>query len=206
MESVKYDLKLFLQDSSQVNLEAFIPVFHDWIQHQRLDELLIDVVDYRHVHDGPAVMLIAHDAHYAIDVADGRMGLLYSRRRETHPSRTAIQGVPERLHSVLQCALEACRLLEAEPSLQGRLKFRGDEMLLRVNDRLVSPTLDTFDDLQLHLQPVLANLYTGCQVEMERDGGTDSRLTVTIKVSENSDVETLRSRLGEIEVRTPGGS
>ena len=104
MESVKYDLKLFLQDSSQVNLEAFIPVFHDWIQHQRLDELLIDVVDYRHVHDGPAVMLIAHDAHYAIDVADGRMGLLYSRRRETHPSRIAIQGVPQRLHSVLQCA------------------------------------------------------------------------------------------------------
>ena len=206
MESVKYDLKLFLQDSSQVNLEDFIPVFHDWIQHQRLDELLIDVVDYRHVHDGPAVMLIAHDAHYAIDVADGRMGLLYSRRRETHPSRSAIQSVPERLHSVLQCALEACRLLEAEPSLQGRLKFRGDEMLLRVNDRLVSPTLDTFDDLQLHLQPVLANLYTGCQVEMERDGGTDSRLTVTIKVSENSEVETLWSRLGEIGVRMPVGS
>lgn len=206
MESVKYDLKLFLQDSSQVDLEDFIPVFHDWIQHQRLDELLIDVVDYRHVHDGPAVMLIAHDAHYAIDVADGRMGLLYSRRRETHPSRNAIQSVSERLHSVLQCVLKACRLLEAEPSLQGRLKFRGDEMLLRINDRLVSPTLDAFDDLQSHLQPVLANLYTGCQVEMERDGRTDSRLTVTIKVSENSDVETLWNRLGETGVRMPVGS
>lgn len=206
MESVKYDLKLFLQDAPQVNLEDFIPVFHDWIQHQRLDELLIDVVDYRHVHDGPGVMLIAHDAHYAIDVAGGRMGLLYSRRRETHPSRKAIQSVAERLHSVLGCAFKACRLLEAEPSLQGRLKFRGDEMLLRINDRLVSPTLDAFDDLQLHLKPLLADLYTDCQVEMERDGGTDSRLTVAIKVSEDVDVETLRNRLGEIGVRTPVGS
>ena len=132
MESVKYDLKLFLQEPAEVELEDFIPVFHDWIQHQRLDELLIDVVDYRHVHNGPGVMLIAHDAHYAIDMADGRMGLLYSRRRETHPVRNAIQSVTERLHSVLQCALKACQLLEAEPSLQGRLKFRGDEMLLRI--------------------------------------------------------------------------
>ena len=171
MESVKYDLKLFLQDASQVNLEDFIPVFHDWIQHQRLDELLIDVVDYRHVHDGPAVMLIAHDAHYAIDMAGGRMGLLYSRRRETHPSRNGIQNVSERLQSVLHCAFKACRLLEAEPSLQGRVKFRGDELLLRVNDRLVSPTLEAFDDLQAHLGPILERLYPDGQVEMQRCGG-----------------------------------
>ena len=63
-------------------------------------------MDYRHVHDGPDVMLTAHDAHYAMDMADGRMGLLYSRRRETHPARNAIQSVTERLQSVLQCALQ----------------------------------------------------------------------------------------------------
>ncbi len=197
MESVKVDVKLFLQEPAEVDLEDFIPVFHDWIQHQHLDELLIDVVDYRHVHNGPGVMLIAHDAHYAMDMAGGRMGLLYSRRRETHPTRNAIQSVAARLRSVVQCALTACRLLEAESSLQGRLKFRGDEMLLRINDRLVSPTLDAFDDLQAHLQPSLASLYPGRQVEVERNRGTDSRLTVAIKASEDSGVGTLYSRLGE---------
>ena len=206
MESVKYDLKLFLQDASQVNLEDFIPVFHDWIQHQRLDELLIDVVDYRHVHDGPAVMLIAHDAHYAIDMAGGRMGLLYSRRRETHPSRNAIQSVTERLRSVLHCALKACRFLETEPALQGRVKFGGDEMLLRINDRLVSSTLDAFDDLQSHLQPVLERLYPGCQVEMAPCDGTDSRLAATIKTTEDTGVATLCSRLDEIGITTAVGS
>ena len=206
MNSVKYDLKLFLQDASQVNLEDFIPVFHDWIQHQRLDELLIDVVDYRHVHDGPAVMLIAHDAHYAIDMAGGRMGLLYSRRRETQPSRKAIQSVTERLQSVLHCALAACRLLEAEPSLQGRVKFRGDELLLRVNDRLVSPTLEAFDDLQSHLRSVLERLYPDGQVDVDRYGGSDSRLAVAIKVDEDTDVATLCSRLDGSGVRTAVGS
>ena len=64
-------------------------MFHDWIQNQRLDELLIDVVDYRHVHDGPGVILIAHDAHYAFDTSEGRLGLLYSRRPRdpSHPER-----------------------------------------------------------------------------------------------------------------------
>lgn len=209
MESVKVDLKLFLQDASKVDLEDVIPVFHDWIQHQRLDELLIDVVDYRHVHNGPGVMLIAHDAHYAMDMTAGRTGLLYSRRRETHPARSTIQSVTERLQSVVQCALTACRLLEleTEPSLQGRVKFRGDELLLRVNDRLVSPVPDAFDDLRTHLQPVLARLYPDGQVEMERCDGPDSRLTVAIRASEDADVATLCSRLGESGVvRTAVGS
>ena len=206
MESVKVDLKLFLQDASEIDLEDFIPVFHDWIQHQRLDELLIDVVDYRHVHNGPGVMLIAHDAHYAIDMGDGRMGLLYSRRRETHPARNAIQSATERLQSVLQCALAACRLLETEPSLQGRLKFRSDELLLRVNDRLVSPTLTAFDDLQTHLQPLLAALYPDCQADVERCNGSDSRLAVAIKAAEDADVATLYSRLGGSGVGTTVGS
>ena len=205
METVKYDLKLFFQDTSRLDPGDVIPVFHDWIQNRVLDELLIDVVDYRHVHDGPGVMLIAHDAHYAIDAADGRMGLLYSRRRETHPTRNAIQSVSERLRSVLQCALRAAQALEAEPSLAGRLKFRGDELLLRVNDRLVSPTLEAFDDLQAHLQPVLASLFPHDHAEVERHGGPDSRLAMTIRVSESSDMATLHGRLGESGVTAAAG-
>jgi hypothetical protein len=65
-----------------VALDTFIPVFHHWIQAQRLDDVLIDVADYRHVPHGPGVLLIGHDAQYAMDQSEGRLGLLYSRRRE----------------------------------------------------------------------------------------------------------------------------
>ena len=37
MDTVKYEIKLFLEDASGVELEEFIPVFHDWIQTQQLD-------------------------------------------------------------------------------------------------------------------------------------------------------------------------
>jgi hypothetical protein len=196
MDTVKYELKWFLDDASDVELEEFIPVFHDWIQTQQLAELLIDVADYRHVPQGPGVVLIAHDAHYVMDLTDARLGLLYSRRRETHPSRCAIQSIENRLRSVWHCALTACQRLEAHPLLRGRLQFRGNELLLRCNDRLRAPNTTTaYDALCQHLTPFLATLYPGQRVEMEHMHEHTSRLTVGIKVPEFLDVDTLLTRL-----------
>ena len=196
MDTVKYELKIFLDDPSGVELEEFIPVFHDWIQTQQLAELLIDVADYRHVPHGPGVVLVAHDAHYAMDLAEGRLGLLYSRRRETHPGRGAIPSVADRLRSVWHCALTACQRLTAHPALAGRLRFRGDELLLRCNDRLHGPnTAAAYAELRQHLEPFLATLYTGQQVEVEHCSERTSRLTIGIKVAESPDVDTLLRRL-----------
>ena len=196
MDTLKYELKFFLDDASGVELEEFIPVFHDWIQTQQLEELLIDVADYRHVPQGPRVVLIAHDAHYVMDLTDERLGLLYSRRRETHPSRCAIQSVEDRLKSVWHCALTACQRLAAHPALHGRLQFRGNELLLRCNDRLQAPnTTAAYDDLCQHLEPFLATLYPGQRVEVEHMREHTSRLTVAIKVPEPLDVDTLLTRL-----------
>jgi hypothetical protein len=196
MNSSKYDLKIFVDDPSQVALDEYIPVFHRWIQEQRLAELLIDVADYRHVPDGPGVMLIAHDAHYALDTAEGRLGLLYSRRRETHASRSTIGSVTERLCSVLSCALTACQQLEADSALHGRLRFRGNELLLRSNDRLDTPdTAETYEALHQHLAPCLALLYPNQQVEVARLHTRSARPTVAIKAAEAPDVGTLLARL-----------
>ena len=131
--------QLFIESAAEVALDAFIPVFHRWIQTQWLDDVLIDVADYRHVPHGPGVVLIGHDAHYAMDQSDGRLGLLYSRRRETLPSRRHIQSVETRLQSVCQDALSACQQLETEAVFQGKLRFRTDALQLRINDRLLAP-------------------------------------------------------------------
>ena len=196
MDTVKYELKLFLDDASDVELEEFIPVFHDWIQTQQLDELLIDVADYRHVPQGPGIVLVAHDAHYVMDLTDARLGLLYSRRRETHPSRCTIQRVEDRLRSVWHCALTACQRLEAHPALHGRLRFRGNELLLRCNDRLRAPnTTAAYDELYQHLEPFLATLYPGQRVAVAHILEETSRLTVAIKVPALLDVDTLLTRL-----------
>ena len=196
MHSLKYDLKVFLENSSEVNLEAFIPLFHRWIQEQHLPELLIDVADYRHVPQGPGVLLIAQDAHYVMDLTDDRLGLLYSRRRETHASRRSIHSPEDRLVSVLQCALTACYHIETDPVWQGQLAFRGNEWLLRVNDRLLAPnTTEAYNDLCQSLEPLLATLYPESQVTIEHVHESTSPLTVLIKTTASPDVATLLTRL-----------
>jgi len=120
-------------DSSKV-----IPVFHRWIQEGTLDELMIDVADYSHVPNGPSVILLCHDAQYALDTGNGELGLLYSRRRETGGSRVGgFDSFAQRVPSVFHDALVVCEKLEAEASLVGELRFPCDRFVLRCNDRLV---------------------------------------------------------------------
>jgi hypothetical protein len=196
MQSHKYELKWFLESAEGVPLDAFIPVFHHWIQAQRLDDVLIDVADYRHVPHGPGVLLIGHDAQYAMDQSAGRLGLLYSRRRETHPSRRAIQRVEARLQSVFWDALTACQQLESEAVFQGKLRFRTDTLQLRINDRLLAPnTKEAYADLRRHLDPFLAQLYPEGQVTIEHRAESSSRLTVAIEITPATDVGTLLARL-----------
>ena len=205
MNSPKYDLKIFLDAASQVDLAEFIPVFHGWIQAQTLAELLIDVADYRHVHHGPGVVLIAHDAHYAMDEAEGRPGLLYSRRRETHLSRSVPQSLEARLRSVLHCTLTACQRLEADPALHGRLQFRGDTLQLRYNDRLpATSTTEAYEALHQRLLPCLTTLYPGQRLEVTPLYTRDSRLTVTVSAAETPDVSTLLARLGGTTTESRG--
>ncbi len=195
MNSVKYEVKIFVDETSEVEPAEFIPVFHRWIQEQRLPELLIDVADYRHVHHGPGVVLVAHDAQYAMDAAEGKPGLLYSRRRETHPSRAMLQSPAERLRSVLHDALTACQQLEAEPAFQGRLRFRGNELVLWCNDRLVPNTSETYATLAQQVQDCAGALYPQQTVQVIRVSDRTGRLGVVVRVDEGPEVATLLARL-----------
>src|SRR5919198_4013028 len=85
MEQVAIELqhinvKLFVNDPEKVDVQAVVPLFHRWIQGQIFDELLLDVADYSHVPDGPGVVLIGHEADYALDNTEGRLGVRYNRK------------------------------------------------------------------------------------------------------------------------------
>src|SRR4051812_9111431 len=129
MDSSKLSIKLFVADGSKLGeITDFVPVFHSWIQtHAIAGHLLIDVADYAHVHDGPGIVLVAHEANYSLDSLKGRLGLTYQRKQ-------AINGTPsERIRVVYQNALAAAKLLE------DRLSFRMDELEFKIHDRLSAP-------------------------------------------------------------------
>ena len=119
----RINIKLFLRDPQSLDSDTAFAIFSDWIP-TTTDELLIDVADYSHVPNGPATLLVGHDASYCLDDAGGRRGLLYARKQP-------LDGDLEtRLLSSLQAALTACKRIEDTPSLESKVSFNGSELLL----------------------------------------------------------------------------
>lgn len=132
MEIQHLNVKLLVADPASVDLERLVPIFHRWIQDQNRGELLLDVADYRHVAAGPGVILIGHEANYSVDNTDHRLGVRYSRK-------AALEGSnQDRLVQATRSALLACQDLEADPSLEGKLHFNGQEIEISINDRLLA--------------------------------------------------------------------
>jgi hypothetical protein len=126
-------VKLLLKEQEGIDLAALVPIFHGWIQDQIFDELLIDVADYRHVPDGPGVMVIAHEADYSVDNTDGQLGVRYHRKVVLNSNNRG------RLGQALKSALAACLRLEEDPRLNRKLCFNGRDIEIAVNDRLLAP-------------------------------------------------------------------
>ena len=194
MESSKLSFKFYLDESSaKINLAEIVPIFHSWIQlHLIPDHLLIDVADYAHVPDGPGVVLVAHEANFYLDRFDGRQGFSYVRKQPIEGS------FADRLQFVFRTALEACQLLETNPSLPG-IRFRGNEADFRINDRYFAPnTPATFASVKPDLEKFARAVY-GPNVILEHRGTEKQLFDVTIRASEQFDVATLLSRLGSAQ-------
>ena len=174
MLAQQLSVKLFARDPVAVQLAAFIPIFHGWIQESRLPgRLLIDVADYRHVANGPGVVLIAHEAHYAIDSEHGPRGLECVRRRD-QPG-----PLEEKLVDAFRDALAACRHLEEDPTRP--IQFRTDRARVAVLSRLFATGgLETWEAARPAFEAFAARLYPGLTVTFQP--GTDPRAPFTVEI------------------------
>ena len=180
LEAHELAIKFYTADTVELGPRDFVPVFHEWIQTRRLeDEVMIDVADYSHVHHGPGVLLMCHEGQYSLDQADGRLGLLYTRKRR------AEGDVRSRLRRVFGAALKVCKLLQAEPALEGKLHFRYDEALFQIQNRLLAPrTPEAFDAVKDGLRPFLGELYPEANhILVEAAGEPKEPFAVRIEVS-----------------------
>jgi hypothetical protein len=184
--AAKLQVKLFFADARPV-LSRYIPVFHEWIKSSRLPELLIDVANYAHVFRGPGVALIGDEADYFIDASDGQEGLLYSRKRQAPPG-------PERLSDAFRKALFAAVLLKQ--TFQDEIGFRGDVILLRINDRLQAPNTEaTFARLRPELERFSAVLFPGHRPALSFGGRGRQLFSVKFSGPSQEDVAVLLQRL-----------
>lgn len=175
-------IKFFFENPAAVKLAAFTGVFQRWIQQKALDELLIDVADYRHVFEGPGIILIGYESDYAIENRGGRPGLLYTRKRQLDPD------LETQLRNAFRLALTASQFLENDLTFKPALKFRADEIEIRFVDRLRLPNRpESFGLVEGSLRAVLADLYAGHAIDIT-PVQQDPRELFTVKVQSESAV------------------
>ena len=183
------NVKIYVEDDSAVDLSRFIDVFHSWIKQQLLDELLIDVADYRHVPAGPGVILIGHEADYAMDNKGGRLGLLYNRKAPLDGSNA------DRFGQALSSAAKACQMLENEFKDNGVLTFSRQEFQLFVNDRAIAPnTAETLQNCQDEIASFLTATIGHNQFNLEHHSNPRQRFGVEVKVTEAFELAAISSR------------
>jgi hypothetical protein len=176
------NVKFFIENPESVNLADYSAVFNTWIQRHALEELLIDVADYLHVHNGPGLILIGHEADYSLDNRAGRLGLLYNRKGQ-------LEGTTqEKLAQAIRAALTAAQLLEMENGL----KFNGQEVQVIINDRLLTPNkVETFAALEPEQKTFFDNLYRCTEYTITNYADPRERFTVNVKAANPFNVETL---------------
>ena len=186
-----------------------IPVFHAWVRTQGQGQppagLLIDVADYRHVPGGPGVLLIGHEADYALAPLAGAEGVPAAPGAAEHPPalglryqrKAALPGSnAERLAQALGAVVGAAGRLAAEPALAGRLRFHGNGLRVTVNDRLLAPnTPASAERLLPELRAWFAALLGHAAFRLEPEREPRRRFAVTLHSERPVPLEALRAGL-----------
>lgn len=172
----RISIKFHAEAAPGFDIAQVVPVFHRWVrEHAVENELLIDVADYKHVVDGPGILLVGHEADYGLELVDGKLGLLYTRKREVGDSLT---GAFQTLFAQSQAA---ARRLESEPELAG-LRIHTDAADVAVLDRLHFENSDEgVDAIGPALEEVLAGVYSGGATARRVEN--DPRQPLTVRVN-----------------------
>ena len=192
MNLERFCLKFFARTGAEIDDAVFIDIFHEWIRLKKLGGILLDVADYRHVPNGPGIMLITHEINFAMDYGGGRFGL-YAQRKLGQS-----QNQVERILELGRATAAFGALLESDSRLAGGLKLEAGNFHFISNDRLLAPNKpDTFDDLKPDLEAAAAIVYSGQPVSVTRlDNDPRDRLTIAVDSGESVNIGALLETVG----------
>ena len=155
-------VKFNLKQQPTLAPDDILPIFQRWIQDHTLEGMLIDVIDYKHVPDGPGVVLIADEADLAYDLTDGEIGLYYIRKRDLPDSSWM-----KRCVSSSAGALAAALALEAEAP--GDIVFDFGSAKISFLDRMhYRNTPEVFADARAIMTELLSGIGYGQAVAVSR--------------------------------------
>lgn len=190
----RFCVKFLARPDTRIDDTVFIEVFHEWIRRHTLPGILLDVADYRHVPDGPGIMLITHDINFAMDYGEGGFGLLAQQKLGR-----GVASQSEGILDLVRATVTFGALLEADPRVAGKLSLEGGAFHFIANDRLALPnTAAGFAAIRPDLEAAAAVIYPGQAVSVTRfDNDPRDRLTVVVQAG-TVDMRTVAEAVGAL--------
>jgi rhodanese-related sulfurtransferase len=180
----------FEATSAVRDLEPAIEVFHRFIQQGLVEGLILDVADYRHVQQGPGVLLVGHDVDYGIN----RAGLTVTRKR------SSADDAGTQFLDLLRMGLGAIDAIAYDGTL--KVALSPYSLCVTAFDRRV-PRDDLAEGVLADVAPVATKLY-GSEAVVRLVNGTDPRRAPRLEVSAPEAAGNVLERLGGS--RAPGQS
>ena len=176
----RLSVKLSLKREPRLQPDDLLPIFQRWIQEHTVDGMLIDVIDYKHVPEGPGIILIADEGDYGYDLSDGQVGLQYIRKRALP------DNLPDALRLTFRHALNAARQLESDAPADFVFDYRSAKITFLDRMRYRN-TPERFDELRDEIASALAQIY-GAAVQLERQYN-DPRLNFALRCTVDGDID-----------------
>jgi len=135
----RIDLKVFLDAPNGVGYDPILTTFDRWRKETDAPQDWVDLADYAHMKQGPAVMMAGKRDNFAVDTNEPGAGVLVQTRKDLEGS------LEDRFREAFRRHLELAQRLTSEPEWPAALSVRGGDWLIAVNDRLGFPNNDATD-------------------------------------------------------------
>ena len=133
MDLQRIDLKVFLDGPANVRLEPVLTVFDRWRQQTDHPSDWVDLADYAHMKQGPAVLMAGKRDRIAVDTNVPGVGILVQTQKGLEGS------IEQRFAEAFRRHLAMATQLVSEPEFPAALTVRSGDWLVSINDRLQFP-------------------------------------------------------------------
>lgn len=155
-------------------LDDIVPIFQRWIQEDTIPGLLIDVANYKHVPNGPGILLIGDEGDYSLEMIDGQLFFVYDRKRQTG------NNISESIRILLATAQAALQAIEDESSLDLSIAEGATEITLL--DRLQYPNEQAvFDAISNSVAHEVSKAYDWANPKFHQQS-MDQRRPLTLQI------------------------
>ena len=185
----RIDLKALLDVAEGTKYEPILTVFDRWRQETDAPSDWVDLADYAHMRQGPAVIMAGKREHLAIDTNEPGPGVLVQTRKDLSGD------VSERFLEAFRRHLALSTRLTSEPEWPSGIQVRGGDWVVAVNDRLGFPNSEETDEqLRAGMTAALDRLFGEGGYDLTREENAESRYGYRVRAEGNPTLKELQEK------------